>query len=156
MTRTHDCHPRLAGILKALLHLVSGLTLSVSVGFAEGSDAPQSAIAKLAQTGKVSCQPSLPVFCSNIHVSCSGPSSVRTFPFKLGATRTHGSIESIADTAGIAEQYENGRVEWHNDDAYIILRPHQANGYIKMLADGSYSFRHYAQHAGTMSRGHCN
>lgn len=81
---------------------------------------------------------------------------MRTFPFKLGATRTHGSIESTADTAGIAEQYRNGRVEWHNDDAYIILRPQQANGYIKMLADGSYSFRHYSQHAGTMSRGHCN
>ena len=143
-------------MLKAFRHLMLGLTLSVSVGFAEGNDAPRAAIAKLAQTGEVSCQPSLPVFCSNIHVSCSGPSSIKTFPFKLRATRTHGSIESTSDTAGMREQYENGRVDWDSEDAYIILRPHQTNGYIKMLADGTYSFRHYSHHAGTMSRGHCN
>jgi len=141
---------------KPFLHFISGLTLSVSVGFAAQSDAPQTAIARLAHTGKISCQPSLPVFCSNIHVSCSGPSALRTFPFTLRATRTHGSIESTSDTAGMTEQYENGRVEWHSEDAYVILRPRQTNGYIKMLADGTYSFRHYSQYAATMSRGHCN
>jgi hypothetical protein len=96
------------------------------------------------------------VFCSNIHVSCSGPSSIKTFPFILRATRAHGAIESASDTAGIAEQYKNASVEWHSEDEYVILRPHQANGYIKMLADGTYSFRHYPEHVGIMSRGLCS
>jgi hypothetical protein len=143
-------------ILKAPLALVLSLASSVSPGFAVGSDAPQTAIAKLAHAGEVSCQPSLPFFCSNIHVACSGTSSMKTFPFKFRATFADGSIESASDTGGIREQYESGRAEWDSDGAYVILRPRLANGYIKLLADGTYSFRHYAQHVGTMSRGHCN
>ena len=133
-----------------VLALLSGSCAAAAV------EQPRTAIAVLAQTGKVSCEPWLPVFCSNIHVSCSGPTSIKTFPFTLRATRTHGSIESAADTAGMTEQYENGRVEWSEEEGYVILRPHQTNGYIKMLADGRYSFRHYLQHDGTMSHGLCN
>jgi hypothetical protein len=81
---------------------------------------------------------------------------MKTFPFKLRATFTDGSIEPTSDTEGIRAQYESGRVEWESDGAYVILRPRLANGYIKLLSDGTYSFRHYAQHVGTMSRGHCN
>jgi hypothetical protein len=142
--------------LKVRLALVLSLAFSVSPRFAEGSDAPRSAIAKLAHAGNVSCQPSLPFFCSNIHVACSGRSSIATFPFRLRATFTDGSIESTSDTEGIREQYESGRVEWESDGAYVILRPRLANGYIRLLSDGTYSFRHYVQHVGMMSRGHCN
>jgi hypothetical protein len=144
------------GILRAPLALVLSLASSVSPGFAVASDAPQTAITKLAHAGEVSCQPSLPFFCSNIHVACSGTSSIKTFPFKIRASFTNGSIDSPADTGGIREQYESGPVEWASDGAYVILRPRVANGYIKLLSDGTYSFRLYAQHVGTMSRGHCN
>jgi hypothetical protein len=96
------------------------------------------------------------VFCSNIHVSCSGPSSIRTFPFVLRATRARGAIESTSDTSGIEEQYKNASVEWHGEGEYVILRPRRGNGYIKMLADGRYSFRHYPEHVGLMSRGLCS
>ena len=120
-----------------------------------GKDEIGNAIAKLAQAGAVACQPAHPVFCSNIHVSCAGPSSLKTFPFKLRASRAQGSIEGPADTAGVAKQYVDGRVEWNEKEGYVILRPRQANGSLKLLADGSYSFRHYSQHDATMSRGHC-
>lgn len=138
------------------LALVLSLAFAVSPGLAVGGDAPQSAIAKLAQAGKVSCQPSLPFFCGNIHVACSGATSIKTFPFKLRATFTDGSIESTSATGGIREQYASARVEWQSDGAYVILRPRLANGYIRLLSDGTYSFRHYVQHVGMMSRGHCN
>lgn len=142
--------------MKAIPFLIFGSVLAVSAGSAEKVDAPEVAIAKLARTGEVSCQPAMPVFCSNIHVSCSGPSATKAFPFKLRATSTRGSLESKSDAAGMTEQFESGRVEWGNENGYVILYSHQTNGYVKMLADGRYSFRHYSQYAATMSRGHCD
>lgn len=53
------------------------------------------------------------------------------------------------------ELYENGRVEWGNEDAYAIFRPHEGNGYVKLLANGDYIFRRYSRDAATMSRGRC-
>lgn len=140
--------------MKHPLPLAAALALLLAAGLAGAKESP-TAIAKLAQAGAVSCQPAHPVFCSNIHVSCAGPSSLRTFPFKLRATRAQGSIESVSDSDGVAQQYVDGRVEWNDKDGYLILRPRQGNGYLKMLADGSYSFRHYARDDATMSRGHC-
>lgn len=141
--------------MKALLQLILVSTLSIPAGFAAGRDTPRSAVAKLAQTGAVTCQPTLPFFCKNIHVACSGRSTLRTFPFELRATFSHGWIESRSDTSGIDKLYGNGSVDWANEDTYVIFRPHGGNGYIKLLADGKYSFRHYSRDAGTMSYGHC-
>jgi hypothetical protein len=137
-------------------HLVVSLAMFSSPGLAAESNAPQSAIAKLAQTGEVSCQPSLPAFCGNVHVSCSGRTSIKTFPFKLRANDSHGTIESAPGTESLRMQYENGRVEWDNEGMYVILLPRVASGYIKLLSDGTYSFRHYSQHVGVMSIGRCN
>ena len=138
------------------LHLVVSLTLFSSPGFATESSVPRSAITKLAQTGEVSCQPTLPAFCSNMHVSCSGQTPINTFPFKLRANLSHGSIESEPEPEGLQLHYENGRVEWDREGMYVIVLPRLASGYIKMLSDGTYSFRHYSQHIGVMSIGHCN
>jgi hypothetical protein len=132
-----------------------GLACLAATCLAEAGDARPSPIEKLAQAGEISCQPALPVFCANIHVACSGPTDRKAFPFRLRASRTQGSLETDADTAGVAEQYANGRVEWDGAKAYVIVRPREANGYVKLLADGTYSFRHYSRHAATMSRGHC-
>ena len=137
-------------------HLVVSLTLFGSSGFATESTAPQTAITKLAKTGAVSCQPALPSFCSNLHVSCSGQTPINTFPFKLRANLLHGSIESEPEPEGLQRQYENGRVEWDREGMYVIVLPRLASGYIKMLSDGTYSFRHYSQHVGVMSVGRCN
>lgn len=134
---------------------ILALLVFASASAAAQHEGNRNAAATLARTGEVSCEPSLPVFCANIHVSCSGRSSIPTFPFKLRASGTRGWIESDADTAGIAQQYENGRLEWDADAASVILRPHQSPGYIKLLADGSYSLRLYSSHAATMSLGRC-
>lgn len=132
-----------------------GAILTIGAGFTIGGDAPRTVVSTLAETGEVDCQPALPFFCSNVHVGCSGRSTTRTFAFTLRASRSHGWIEAVADISGIVERYENGRVDWGRQGDYVILRPHAANGYIKMLADGSYSFRHYSQDIGMMSYGHC-
>jgi hypothetical protein len=136
--------------------LAVSLVLFGSTGLATESSAPRSAIAKLARTGEVACQPSLPYFCSNLHVACSGQTSIKTFSFKLKASRSQGTIESAAEHENVRVQYENGRIEWDRAGAYAILLPPQGSGYIKLLSDGSYSFRHYAQHGAVMSIGRCS
>jgi len=131
--------------------------LCAVAGVAAAADAPPGAVATLLKSGAVTCQPAMPLFCSNIHVSCAGPSSMRALPFTLKATRSVGAIDiAVADTAGLRELYAEAHVEWDADDGYVILRPRQASGYVKLLADGTYIVRHYTSpYAATMSRGRC-
>jgi hypothetical protein len=114
------------------------------------------AVSRLTSTGTVNCQPILPYFCDNLHVSCSGRTTLPTFPFTLKISAARAWLESDADTSGIKALYENARLDRDKDGAYVLFRPHAANGYIKLLADGRYSFRHYARDLGTMSHGHCH
>ncbi len=123
-------------------------------GAADGAR-PEGVIQKLATTGEVACQPALPFYCGNMHVSCAGLTSIATFPFKLRATAVVGTIESAPGTESVRGPYENGRVDWEPAGAYVIVSPRSGSGYIKLLADGSYSFRHYAQHGAAMSLGRC-
>jgi hypothetical protein len=78
-----------------------------------------------------------------------------TFPFKLRATPGRAWIESAPDPSGIAQHYEHGRLERDGDGGSVIVRPQGRQGYIKLQANGQYSFRHYAGDLGTMSHGHC-
>jgi len=143
--------------VKARAHcLIASLAACTWPGFAAEDAASPSAIAKLAQTGELSCRPSLPAFCNNVHVSCSGQTSIKTFPFKLRATPSQGTIESAPETEALRTLYENARIEWDSQGRYVLLLAQQASGYIKLLADGSYSFRTYAQGVGAMSIGRCN
>jgi hypothetical protein len=130
--------------------------LSVSAGFTAGGDASQAETSLLAHAVEVQCQPALPFFCGNIHVACSGRTEVRTFPFRFHANASRGWIESKSDTSGFQKLYEDGRVAWGKDDAYVILRPQGREGYIRLLANGKYSFRHYSQDVGIMSHGQCH
>jgi hypothetical protein len=116
-----------------------------------GLAAPAGPAAAGAMTLAVDCAPALPYFCANIHVSCSGRTAMRTFAFRLHAQDSRGRIE--AEAHAIREQYEGARVDWSEDA--VILRPRRGAGYIRLLADGRYSFRHYAGDAGVMSYGHC-
>ena len=141
----------------ATRRLALGLAAFSLAGFATGKDASQSAIAKLRQTGEVSCKPILPFFCANMHVSCAGQTAIETFAFKLRATRTHGSIDSAPETENLRRQFENGRVDWDSAGAYVVLHSSQMNsGYIKLNADGTYNFRFYPLNVGVMSLGRCN
>ena len=136
--------------------LIVTLAACTSAGFAAEGDASPSVVAKLAHTGELSCQPSVPAFCGNMHVSCSGQTSIKTFLFKLRATPSHGTIESAPETEAMRTLYENGRIEWDGQGRYVLLLPRHASGYIKLLSDGTYSFRYYAQGVGVMSIGRCN
>lgn len=99
----------------------------------------------------VDCAPALPYFCANVHVSCSGRTDVPTFAFRLHAKDDRGWIE--AESHAIREQYRDARVD--RDEDTVILRSRRGGGYIRLLASGKYSFRHYAGDAGIMSYGHC-
>jgi hypothetical protein len=120
------------------------------------SGTPPSAVAKLAHTGEVACQPALPYFCSNLHVACAGQTSMKAFAFKLKSVQAQGTIESAPDPDNVLLQYDNGRIEWDRDGAYALLIPPQGSGYIKLLSDGSYSVRHYAPRGAVMSIGRCS
>ncbi len=141
----------------ALLPLSIGLGASAADGGARAGASPAApdAVARLQQAGTVACEPLLPVFCGNIHVSCAGPSTIKSFPFKLRATGARGTVESGVDTADVAAPYAAARVEWGDAAAYVIFWPAQGGGYVKLLADGSYSFRHYGSSGALMSRGEC-
>lgn len=131
------------------------LTLALASALAAG-DESHDAIAKLRRMGEVACEPSLPFFCANLHVSCAGRTSIPTFAFRLRVSQSGASIVGTAADAGVAgAAYQQARVEWGDGDDYVLLRPHAGNGYIKLLADGRYSFRHYLQHVGVMSIGLC-
>ena len=144
------------GILRTHLQFVLASALAVSAGFAAGGDFSQTATSLRAQAVAADCRPALPFFCTNIHVACSGRTEVRTFLFKLRANSGRGWIESKSDTSGIRKSYENGSVDWGKDGRYVILRPQGREGYIKLLANGEYSFRHYSQDVGIMSHGRCH
>jgi hypothetical protein len=141
-----------------LHHRVLAASLCVCACAASAADpsAASSAVDKLARSGEVACQPRLPYFCSNLHVACAGQTSIKAFAFKLKANGSRGSIESAADPDDVLVSYGNGRVEWDRDGAYAILLPSQGSGYIKLLSDGSYSFRHHAPHGAVMSMGRCS
>lgn len=138
-----------------LIPFLLALALSAFPSVAAGGEAARARAAIAAQAVEVGCQPTLPYFCSNIHVACSGRTQTRTFAFRLRAQPGRGWIESASDTSGIRKLYENGRVDWGARAAYVLLRPRGADGYIKLLADGSYSFRYYARDAALMSQGRC-
>lgn len=120
--------------------------LLAAVGVARADAAP------LAGSIAVACEPALPFFCANIHVSCSGRTDMRTFAFRLRAQDGRGWIETEA--GAVRQQYEDARVDW--SDGAVLLRPRDGAGYIRLLASGKYSFRYYDAHeAGIMSYGHC-
>jgi hypothetical protein len=134
----------------------AGLALLLATpGFAAAPAATANAVTKLAQTGELSCEPALPHFCRNIHVGCAGRLALQTFPFTLRANQSHGWIDPKTDAGEPAAPYRNSSVHWQADGAYVILRPNASDGYIRVLADGTYSFRHYQNGAAAMSYGRC-
>ena len=103
----------------------------------------------------VECEPALPVFCQNIHVSCAGPTELRTFAFRLRVVSGKGWIEAEPGAAEFQLLYSDARIEWSEAQGDVILRPREGPGYIKLQADGRFSFRHYPQSIGIMAYGRC-
>jgi len=107
----------------------------------------------LRQGGEVSCRSAEPFFCENVHVRCAGRTPVPTFPFILRSAA--GSVVLVTEQSEFEQRYANAEVRWGEDGTYVLLQPKGAPGYLKLLADGKYVFRHYRQGVGVMSLGRC-
>lgn len=134
---------------------VLGLVWPAFSGAALAGEAADATLLKLRQGGMVSCRAAEPFFCENVHVRCSGRTSVRTFEFELRATGRADSLELVTAVEEFQRRYENADVEWDKDGSYVLLRPKAASGYLKLLAEGKYVFRHYQHNLGVMSLGRC-
>lgn len=134
----------------ALPALVSAAALAVAAPSGAATGDP---LLRLRQSGEAACLPAEPFFCENVHVRCSGRSSVRTFPFALRAAG--GSVELVTTAQEFQLAYRDARVEWDQDGSYVLLLPRGMNGYVKLHAGGSYVFRHYIGSLGVMSLGSC-
>ena len=143
-------------IARAARVVTSSLLFAVAVASAGAGAQPRDAVAKLKREGQIACEPSVPYFCVNMHVSCAGKTTVRTFPFSLRVTAMGGALDAPAPAEGFVEEYAGARVEWSSDALYVIVRPARSGGYVKLVRDGTYVFRHYPQHEGIMSLGTCS
>lgn len=136
------------------LPVIATLALSTALAFA-GETEP-SMTRKLGHGGKITCEPTGNFFCHNIHIGCSGRSSLDTFRFEVQVTGSDGHVRSGSDAHDIVEAYAGARVDRAAGDEYVILRPRGRDGYIKLQADGRYSFRYYLDGTGLMSHGRCH
>ena len=140
---------------RALPLLLLGVAWLSSSGDAVADEAAVTTFLARRQAEEVACTPTLPHFCENMHVRCSGKTSVPTFEFKLRTTGSTGLVQLLTASEEFQRLYENANVEWDKDGDYVLLSPRATNGYVKLMSDGKYVFRHYIQSVGVMSLGHC-
>ena len=95
-----------------------------------------------------SCKPTLPVFCRNIHVSCSGKTTIPTSPFEIFMA---GSSAYVA--FGKSRERIVGSVTGRGDR---VVRLSQSRDWIRIQADGRYSHRIYRNGHAAMSYGVCH
>jgi hypothetical protein len=131
---------------------LSGLVLA---GLVVAAEAPHDVLSKLRSDGEVTCQPSLPVFCANMHIACAGQTNIPTIPFKLRASRSAGAIQILAPDESLRALYERPTANWDSQGTYLLLQPSHGQGYIRVLANGNFAFRHYSGAMGLMSLGLC-
>lgn len=120
--------------------------------FLPAAQARPDVLSKLRSGGELTCQPSLPVFCANMHVACAGRTSIPTFPFTLRLSHAGAAVRSTAPASPL---YERPSVHWDAQGSTLLLQPADGPGYVRVLADGTFALRHYAQSGGVMSLGVC-
>ena len=144
------------GVTPQTLHRLATAAAWTIVGTTVvANETERSPLVTLRQGGELSCQPSLPHFCENMHVRCAGQTAIATFPFRLRVAPGSNSVALAASDEDNQRQYESATVEWAEDGSCLLLSPRSSNGYVKLLEDGKYVFRHYIQGRGVMSLGHC-
>jgi hypothetical protein len=90
-----------------------------------------------------------------MHVRCAGQTAVATFPFKLRFAPASNTVALLTQDEENGSNYTDASSEWAQDGSYLLLLPPNAGGYVKLLGDGKYVFRHYISGRGVMSLGHC-
>jgi hypothetical protein len=140
---------------RASVQVLLSVAACLGPAAAAADEATESALLQLRKAGVVSCQPVLPYFCENMHVRCSGRTSVAISPFTLRVAGGTGSLELAPVAEDVQRLYANAAVDWSKDDDYVLLSPRGSNGYLKLLSDGRFVFRYYIQSVGVMSLGSC-
>ena len=118
---------------------------------AAAADVPGDAVLKLRRAGELTCRPALPVFCTNMHVSCAGRTTIATSAFKLRLARAGGAVEATAPYYEPLVPYGRATAQWDETGASVLLLPNVGGGYIRLTSDGKYAFRHYPGPEGVMS-----
>ena len=93
------------------------------------------------------CKPALPVFCRNIHVSCSGRTTIPASPFEIFMTGSSAYVVFGKSREPIA-----GSVTGRGDR---VVRLSQSRDWIRIQTDGRYSHRTYRDGHAAMSYGVC-
>jgi hypothetical protein len=103
----------------------------------------------------LSCEPMLPYFCENMHVSCAGRTTIAALPFKLRMAPGINYVALVCEDQDSQGKYAGASHEWAEDGNSLLFSPRNASGYIKLLKNGSYALRHYIVGRGVMSLGQC-
>ncbi len=93
------------------------------------------------------CEPSLAMFCRNIHIGCAGVTAFKTANFKVAISGDHAFVKMDN-----ASQYETGQVS--NDNGFLIELA-ASRDWIRIEQDGRYSHRIYRDEQAAMSYGVC-
>lgn len=93
------------------------------------------------------CHPKLPVFCRNIHVSCSGRTSITTSIFAISITRNV-AVLNFNDK----KQSISGHAIQNGD---LVVNFFDSRAWVRIEPDGNYSHRIYLKGDTAMSYGVC-
>jgi len=136
--------------------LVSAMALSGLLISADTAAQTATLLEKLKRNAKLSCKPTEPNFCLNMHVSCAGKTNYQAFAFNLQATEKNGHLTATKEFDQFSDLYASANVQWSSDNSYVIFSPANGKGYIKMFDSGKYVFRYYPiNQEGIMSLGMC-
>ena len=93
------------------------------------------------------CVPALPAYCANVHIGCSGRSSMKTTTFEI-----------LVHPKGTRVQFATGTV-WRADVSRargeMVLRRHESREWIRVDRNGTFSHRLYRDAQPLMTHGTC-
>jgi len=146
----------MVGGVKNRVFFVASVLLSMAALPTASVAAKESVTDELARNATVTCQPALHYFCRNIHVGCSGRSSIPTFTFDVTVGNDRASLmQKTPVESPPGPPPRSGPVSWADDNGYAIVWLHPTPDYLKIVADGTYSFRHHSRGTAYMSYGSC-
>ena len=93
------------------------------------------------------CQPSLSMFCRNIHVSCAGTTTIRTKRFVVSVSGNKANVTM--------EGAERGRTGQVYDENGILIELSSPRDWIRIEPGGRYTHRIYRNGRAAMSYGYC-
>ena len=96
---------------------------------------------------RLSCRPQLPVFCRNIHVSCSGRTKVRTSMIEILISGEKARLVFAGAEPDIFATVWKGRD--------LVIRFNTSRNWMRIEPDGRFSHRIYLQKGAAMSYGMC-